>query len=61
MAPCYRLNYFRFYSKLGEGPDTMLENFTINDGKTFFNWIKENFKDSIKANGTLSIYWWILK
>jgi hypothetical protein len=46
---------------LGEDPDTVMKNFTAADGKAFFDWIKENFRHSIKSYRSLGTYWRNLK
>ncbi|KAL4801676.1 hypothetical protein BDV18DRAFT_167246 [Aspergillus unguis] len=42
-------------------PDELLKSLTAADVKAWFDWIKANFKGSIKADGTLANYWRTLK
>jgi hypothetical protein len=56
-----RSRIFRFYSKINENPKTLLQNLKAEDVKAYFDWIKDNFKDSIKADSSFSGYWRVLK
>ncbi|KAF7592473.1 hypothetical protein BBP40_000208 [Aspergillus hancockii] len=50
-----------FCAESRHDPDILLKNLTSADVKTWFDWIENNFRGSIKSHGTLSVYWRTLK
>lgn len=50
-----------FCSQAGLDPDALLGNLTAADVKSWFDWIEENFKGSLKAHSALANYWRTLK
>ncbi|KAK6810583.1 hypothetical protein RU639_013666 [Aspergillus parasiticus] len=60
-AASVRGKWIRFCSEACHDPDVLLQNLTAADVKSWFDWIEENFRGSIKAHGTLSNYWRTLK
>src|SRR2546421_10067036 len=50
----------RFCSWLRENPKYLLRNLTAADVKTFFDWLEDNYGQSIKADSTMSNYWRVL-
>lgn len=55
------LNISRFCSEARLDPDASLQNLSSADVKAWFDWIKVNFRGSIKAHSALSTYWRTLK
>ena len=56
-----RSRIIRYCFELREDPKILLKNLEAADVKAFFDWIEKNFKDSIKADSSLSEYWRVLK
>jgi hypothetical protein len=44
-----------------EDAKTVLQDLKSEDVKTFFDWMEENHRKSIKADSTLSNYWRVFK
>jgi hypothetical protein len=51
----------RFCLEAALDPDELLRKLTAADVKAWFDWIKDNFQGSIRADGTLANYWRTLK
>lgn len=51
----------RFCSEVCLEPKTLLQTLVAADFKSWFDWIDENFRGSLRARGTLANYWRILK
>ncbi|KAL6229872.1 hypothetical protein BDW75DRAFT_249195 [Aspergillus navahoensis] len=60
-AASLRGKWNRFCLEAALDPDKLLSNLTAADVKAWFDWIKDNFRGSIKADGTLANYWRTLK
>ncbi|KAL2859811.1 uncharacterized protein BJX67DRAFT_386620 [Aspergillus lucknowensis] len=60
-AASLRGKWNRFCREAALDPDALLKNLTAADVKPWFDWIKKNFRRSIKAHGTLANYWRTLK
>ncbi|KAF7139728.1 hypothetical protein CNMCM5793_007618 [Aspergillus hiratsukae] len=60
-AASVRGKWHRFCAESRQDPDILLKNLTSADVKSWFDWIDDNFRGSIKAHGTLSNYWRTVK
>ena len=51
----------RFCSVACLEPKTLLQTLVAADVKSWFDWVDENFRDSVRARATLANYWRVLK
>jgi hypothetical protein len=56
-----RLRIIRFCSKTNENPKTLFQNLKAKNVKAYFDWIEDNFKDSITADSNFNGYWRVFK
>jgi hypothetical protein len=50
-----------FCCELDSTPEELLENLNAADVKTFFDWLEQNYKNSIKTASAVNTYWRLLK
>jgi hypothetical protein len=56
-----RSRIIKFYSEINENSKILFKNLKAEDVKAYFDWIKNNFKNSIKTDSNFNEYWKVLK